>query len=365
VSPNRSLVRRLAGVLPPDVVVRRASEAPEGFNARFSATSRRYAYRIADDEVLRDPLRRADVLWHKRPLDVPVMARAGAELLGQHDFLPFCRPRAGTTTVRTLRALEWVRDDDGLAVATVVADAFCHHMVRALVGSCVAVGEGVRPHAWPAQVLAGGVRVTSVLVVPARGLTLENVGYPADAELAVRALRARMRQAGSAPSRLATAARRWQPQGMSTEDLGDEVYQPTGDGSDLHPEVDRDDVLDERSADDIMQEGYSPPEKPSGTTAFGTTAAEQREGETLDQRVAQEQPEEPAIEPSGDADLTQDGELLDDEVGDRRAGRLVAQDEGVRTDTEKDLVAGDVGIDGGAAGAEEAAVHVVEPEDRP
>lgn len=153
-----------------------------------------------------------------------------------------------------------------------------------------------------------------------------------------------------------------------TGGLGDEVYQPNDDGSDLSPEVDRDDVLEERDADDVMVEGYSPPEKPLGLGAFGTTAAEQREGETLEQRLAQEEPEDPALEPSGHADLprdgTQDGELLDDEVGDRRAGRLVAPDEGVRADTDTDLTAGDVGIDGGAAGAEEAAVHVVEPEGR-
>lgn len=202
-APGQSLVRRLAGVLPQDLVVRRAGQAPEGFNARFSATSRRYVYRIADDEALRDPLRRADVLWHRRRLDVPAMERAALGLLGQHDFLPFCRPRPGATTIRTLRALEWVRSGDGLAVATVVADAFCHHMVRALVGGCVVVGEGTRPPAWPGRVLAGGLRDNAVLVVPARGLTLEGVGYPADDELAVRALAARVRRQlvpGSRPS---------------------------------------------------------------------------------------------------------------------------------------------------------------------
>ncbi|MEJ7773501.1 MAG: tRNA pseudouridine(38-40) synthase TruA [Nocardioidaceae bacterium] len=200
VTPDQSLVRRLAGVLPPDLVVRRAVRAPEGFNARFSATSRRYVYRIADDEVLRDPLRRADVLWHRRRLDTDAMVEAARGLLGQHDFLPFCRPREGATTIRTLRALEWERSVDGLAVATVVADAFCHHMVRALVGSCVVVGEGTRPYTWPARVLTGGVRHSAVLVVPARGLTLEDVRYPADDELAVRALASRVRRQPGSPA---------------------------------------------------------------------------------------------------------------------------------------------------------------------
>ena len=194
VTPARSLVRRLAGVLPADVVVSRADQAPAGFDARFSATSRRYAYRVADDEGLRDPLRRREVLWHRRRLDVASMDEAAAGLLGEHDFLPFCRPREGATTVRTLHVFGWARDRDGLAVATLVADAFCHHMVRALVGACLAVGEGRRPPRWPAQVLATGRRDGAVTVVPPHGLTLEAVEYPPDDDLAARAERARARR---------------------------------------------------------------------------------------------------------------------------------------------------------------------------
>lgn len=148
---------------------------------------------------------------------------------------------------------------------------------------------------------------------------------------------------------------------MSTNRTGDDVYQPAADGSDLYPEVDRDDVLDEQDADAVLDEGYSPPERPVAMTGFGTTAAEQRRGESLDQRLAQEEPEVWAAEvaPGGPA---QEGELPA-QVGDRRAGRLVEPDEGVRGDTEADAVARDVGIDSGAASAEEAAVHIVEEGD--
>nr|GLK34896.1 hypothetical protein GCM10017611_17460 [Rhodococcus wratislaviensis] len=117
----------------------------------------------------------------------------------------------------------------------------------------------------------------------------------------------------------------------------------------LQPE----DTLVDRGVDDVLDEGYSPPERPLGLDAYGTTAAEQREGETLDQRLAEEEPD-PALEDD-------DAEILDDnEVGRLRSGRLVAEDEGVGEDEEKDLVASDIGIDGGAASAEEAAVHIVD-----
>jgi len=119
----------------------------------------------------------------------------------------------------------------------------------------------------------------------------------------------------------------------------------------LQPE----DTLVDRGVDDVLDEGYSPPERPLGLDAYGTTAAEQREGETLDQRLAEEEPD-PALEDDN-------AEILDDnEVGRLRSGRLVAEDAGVGEDEEKDLVASDIGIDGGAASAEEAAVHIVDEE---
>jgi hypothetical protein len=120
----------------------------------------------------------------------------------------------------------------------------------------------------------------------------------------------------------------------------------------LQPE----DTLVDRGVDDVLDEGYSPPEKPLGLDAFGTTAAEQREGETLDQRLAEEEPD-PAFDEDDNAEI-----LDDNEVGRQRSGRLLAEDEGSGADEEKDLVAFDIGIDGGAASAEEAAVHIVDEE---
>jgi hypothetical protein len=117
------------------------------------------------------------------------------------------------------------------------------------------------------------------------------------------------------------------------------------------------DTLVDRGVDDVLDEGYSPAEKWGPGEGFGSTAAETEQGESLDQRVAQEEPEP---DPYGDEDAQTP---VDDEVGDARSGRLVDPDEGSGEDTEKDLVGDDVGIDGAAASAEEAAVHVVPDED--
>jgi tRNA pseudouridine38-40 synthase len=185
------VLARLAGLLPPDVRVRAAALAPEGFDARFSALWRRYAYRVCDDEAAADPLRRHETLWYFRRLDLAAMNEAARCFLGEHDFAAFCRRRAGATTIRALRTLDWQRDDHGIATATVVADAFCHNMVRSLVGALLAVGEGRKPPGWPAAVLAAAVRDPAVRVVPPHGLCLEEVGYPPTDELAARAVIAR------------------------------------------------------------------------------------------------------------------------------------------------------------------------------
>jgi tRNA pseudouridine38-40 synthase len=134
--------------------------------------------------------RRSVVAW-RRALDLAAMNDAASGLTGEHDFAAFCRPRDGATTVRTLLELGWARDLTGVLVATVRADAFCHHMVRALIGSLVAVGEGRRPQTWPREVLLGRVRDPGVTVLHAHGLTLEEVAYPDDGELAERAQTAR------------------------------------------------------------------------------------------------------------------------------------------------------------------------------
>ena len=186
------LARSLNGVLPADVRVRAVRVAPPGFDARFGALSRRYSYRVADGWP--DPLRRHDTLAYPRPLDVEVMNEASAAVLGEHDFAAFCRRREGAGTVRGLLAFEWKRDTAGVAIATVEADAFCHSMVRALVGAVLAVGDGRRDPGWPASVLAAGVRDSAVMVVAAHGLTLEEVRYPDDEALAARVLVTRRRR---------------------------------------------------------------------------------------------------------------------------------------------------------------------------
>ncbi|GHA49508.1 hypothetical protein GCM10010372_56800 [Streptomyces tauricus] len=153
---------------------------------------------------------------------------------------------------------------------------------------------------------------------------------------------------------------------MSDDNMADDVYQPTGtneEQADAAP-LDLQDAVDERTYDDVLDEGYSPPEKPLGVNKTGVTAAEQHEGESLDERLRQEVPDEET--PAGDSvgDLPYgEGETADPEVGDERAGRLVAPDEGAHEDMTKEAVASDIGIDGGAAGAEEAAVHLIPEEE--
>ncbi|MEW2575706.1 tRNA pseudouridine(38-40) synthase TruA [Streptomyces syringium] len=191
---EEKLLRRLAGRLSHDVRVWKVAEAPAGFNARFSAVWRRYAYRVVDHIGGVDPLLRGHVLWHDWPLDVEAMNAASQALLGEHDFAAYCRKREGATTIRTLQQLSWERDASGVVTATVRADAFCHNMVRSLVGALLFVGDGHRPVEWPGKVLAARVRDSAVHVVRPHGLTLEEVGYPADSELAARNLAARNRR---------------------------------------------------------------------------------------------------------------------------------------------------------------------------
>ncbi len=195
-----ALVRRLNGVLDPDVRIRRITDAPDGFDARFSAIWRRYAYRVADRVEVVDPLTRGHVLTWPRPLDTDAMNKASSTLMGEQDFAAFCRKRKGATTIRSLLELHWERETSGVAVATVRADAFCHNMVRALVGCLLAVGDGRRDTDWPGQVLAARQRDPAVKVLHPRGLTLEEVRYPPDGELATRAEESRAIRTLSPPA---------------------------------------------------------------------------------------------------------------------------------------------------------------------
>nr|WP_152888060.1 tRNA pseudouridine(38-40) synthase TruA [Streptomyces adustus] len=188
---REKLLKRLAGRLSKDVRVWTLTEAPAGFNARFSAVWRRYAYRVTDNPGGVDPLLRGHVLWHDWPLDVDAMNEAARALVGEHDFAAYCKKREGATTIRTLQELSLVRDTEGIITATVRADAFCHNMVRSLIGALLFVGDGHRTPDWPGKVLAAGVRDSAVHVVRPHGLTLEEVGYPADELLAARNKEAR------------------------------------------------------------------------------------------------------------------------------------------------------------------------------
>lgn len=188
------LQRRLNGILSADILIRRIVEAPPGFDARFSALWRRYAYRIADTVPALDPLTRNQVLAWERRLDLDAMNEAASILLGRRDFASFCRQREGSTTIRTLLELTWSRDERGLVTGKVVADAFCHSMVRALVGCLMTIGEGRRPVTWAEEVLTAKARHPAVTVMHAHGLTLEEVAYPPDDELATRAVQTRAKR---------------------------------------------------------------------------------------------------------------------------------------------------------------------------
>lgn len=197
--PEVACVRRLRGVLPPDVVVRAAAVAPPGFDARFSACYRRYSYRLCDAPHLLDPLRRRDVVVTGSTLDVGAMHSAGQQLCGLRDFAAFCKKREGATTVRTLIDFSWRREQE-IIVGTVTADAFCHKMVRALVGAVVAVGQGRVAADWPRRVQLAGERDPRVTVMPPHGLCLEEVGYPPVGDLARRAVHTRSTRSVPPPS---------------------------------------------------------------------------------------------------------------------------------------------------------------------
>ena len=190
------LAQRLNGILglDSDIHISRATVAAEGFDARFSAIWRRYEYRVADASGPRNPLERNRTLWYPATLDVDRMNRAAESLLGLHDWAAYCKPREGATTIRTLQDFSWTRGSDGVLVAHVKADAFCHSMVRSLVGATISAGERKLEVARLAAVRDELERTSEFKVVPAKGLVLMEVGYPPDAELAARALQTRARR---------------------------------------------------------------------------------------------------------------------------------------------------------------------------
>jgi tRNA pseudouridine38-40 synthase len=182
-----SLLRRLAALMPPDARVRAVTPVPDTFDARFSATFRRYEYRVADTPWGPEPLRRHDTIGWVRPLDLDRLAEAAAGLIGEHDYAAYCKRKEHGTTVRAITRLQWHRAADGVAIATVQADAFCQAMVRSLVGAMLTVGDGRREPSWPGTLLTLRERSSAITVAPAHGLTLVAVGYPDEAEYARRA----------------------------------------------------------------------------------------------------------------------------------------------------------------------------------
>lgn len=191
-----TVARRLNGIagLESDVRVHSSVFAPDGFDARFSATWRRYEYRIADNAAAHDPRTRFHTLWYPAALDAEAMDAAARSLLGLHDFATFCKPRPGATTIRELQQFSWHRGDDGVLVARLQADAFCHSMVRALVGACVAVGLAKLPPSQAVPLRDAATRSSAFTVMPAKGLTLMEVGYPPDDQLGERAEQTRARR---------------------------------------------------------------------------------------------------------------------------------------------------------------------------
>lgn len=171
------LQRALNGVLAPELVLIDATYAPGGFDARFSAKAREYVYRI-HEAALPDPFT-ARFVWH-RPGDLRLgpMREAARLLVGEHDFASFCRPPGGDrSTVRDLRRLTVGRQGDELSIRA-VANAFLHRMVRSLIGTLVAVGDGVLEAAAMPEILDARDREAAGRPAPARGLTLERISYP-------------------------------------------------------------------------------------------------------------------------------------------------------------------------------------------
>ena len=193
-----SLARRINGIAGPnsDVVVKSSSLAPAGFDARFSGVWRRYEYRVEDASQARNPLVRAFTLSHPTVLDVGTMNAAANSLLGLHDWASYCKPREGGTTIRTLQQFSWERTPDGIILARVQADAFCHSMVRSLVGASIAVGEGKLAASDLTALRDDQTRTSAFKTAPAKGLTLVEVGYPPEEQLAARAEQTRARRNG-------------------------------------------------------------------------------------------------------------------------------------------------------------------------
>lgn len=205
ITSERAMLQRVNGVLGREdgaIVLHQVREVPAEFDARFSALTRTYTYRIADRRELRDPLRRHDTAWiaasaKYQPtgqLNAPLMDAEATSVLGLHDFGSFCRPREHATTIRRLTEFNIRRSESGVILAEITADAFCHHMVRAMIGACLDVGEGRREPGWLMERLSDPAWDERVRLAPPQGLVLERVDYPDHDQLSARAQQTRARR---------------------------------------------------------------------------------------------------------------------------------------------------------------------------
>ncbi len=181
---------KLNRLLADDIRVSKVGVAPAGFDARFSAINRRYRYRLADNLAFKNPLETRFTLDVAGQLDIDAMNEAGAHLLGLHDFASFCKPREGSTTIRELQEITVSRVAGQVVEVEIQADAFCHNMVRSIVGALIAVGQGRATPAKIKQLLEQTNREGSYKVVSPHGLSLLAIGYPPDDQLAAQAEKA-------------------------------------------------------------------------------------------------------------------------------------------------------------------------------
>ncbi|MDU2311653.1 MAG: tRNA pseudouridine(38-40) synthase TruA [Varibaculum cambriense] len=173
------------------LALKQISVVTRDFDARFSALSRTYRYLICDDPRAQDPCR-LDIARTSSPLEETTMQVAAQALCGEHDFLPFAKPREGATTVRTLHSFNISRPGAGIVQAMIRADAFCHSQVRFMMGALIEIGRGKYEPNWVGELLAAGVRDQRVPLADGRGLTLWEVAYPPEDEYALQAQKAKV-----------------------------------------------------------------------------------------------------------------------------------------------------------------------------
>lgn len=178
-----------------DIHVHDVTVVPPAFDARFSALTRRYEYRVRPLGVRSDPLTRHFTVDLDREVDLTLLQDASQTFLGLQDFSSFCKAREGATEVRTLLDFTWRRQPDGVLSAHIAADAFCHSMVRSLVGGVLGVATGRYTLADLAELASAKTRSSTIRVMPPHGLSLEAIEYPETEFLAVRATQTRAKRA--------------------------------------------------------------------------------------------------------------------------------------------------------------------------